>query len=307
MSLRSFGVLLLLAAIWGAAFLFIAIGVAEIPPATLVALRLIGAAVILLAFFLARGNRLPRMAAIWRHFFFMGIVGLVAPFLLITWGQQSVASGLTSILITTTPLFSVLIGFLWTKERLRLIQLLGVAIGFGGVVVTIGPGQLRQAADLLGQGAIVLAAVCYAVTGLYGQRVFRGMTPLLPATGQQIAGAVTILPIALAADGLPTAWPSARAIGAVVALAVVCSAFAYILLYWLIERIGATRTSLVSYLLPPFALMYGALLLNEQVTAQQLAGLALVIVGVVLSNGVGDFSLAAWRRRAGAAGRSDAG
>jgi drug/metabolite transporter (DMT)-like permease len=118
---------------------------------------------------------------------------------------------------------------------------------------------------------------------------------------------VTILPIALAADGLPTAWPSARAIGAVVALAVVCSAFAYILLYWLIERIGATRTSLVSYLLPPFALMYGALLLNEQVTAQQLAGLALVIVGVVLSNGVGDFSLAAWRRRAGAAGRSDAG
>jgi drug/metabolite transporter (DMT)-like permease len=287
MQTRYLGALLLLGAVWGASFLFIKVGVAEMPPDTLVAIRLIVAALLLIGTLYVRGLRLPTRPRVWGDFLFTGGIGLVLPFLLITWGQQHIASGMAAILNATTPLFSALLAYFWThEERLNGLKLLGLAVGFAGVVVAVGGETLSLTdADAQSYLAALLAALCYALTGLYGRRAFRGMPPLVPAAGQMLAGALVITPIALVWDGIPPA-PSPLAIGAVLALAVFSTAIAYILLYWILERLGATRTSMVTYLLPPFALVYGALFLREPITPRALLGLGLVISGILLANGV---------------------
>jgi drug/metabolite transporter (DMT)-like permease len=166
------------------------------------------------------------------------------------------------------------------------MKLLGVALGFVGVLVAVGVADLSlTSASTQGQLAVLGAALCYAITGIYGRQAFRGLPPLIPATGQMLAGAIVITPIALVAHDIP-AMPSALALGAVLALAIFGTALAYIVLYWLLDRLGATRTSMVTYLLPPFALAYGALFLREAITAGGLLGLGLVIAGILLSNGV---------------------
>jgi drug/metabolite transporter (DMT)-like permease len=287
MHTRYFGALLLLGAVWGASFLFIKVGVAEMPPDTLVAIRLIVAALLLLGTLYARGLRLPARGRVWGDFLFTGIVGLVLPYLLITWGEQRIASGMAAILNATTPLFTALLAYLWTHEdRLNGLKLLGLAIGFAGVVVAVGVENLSLAdADAQSHLAVLLAALCYAITAIYGRRAFRGMSPLVPAAGQMLAGALVITPIALVWGGIPPT-PSPLAIGAVLALAVFGTVLAYILFYWVLERLGATRTSMVTYLLPPFALVYGALFLREPITPRALLGLGLVIGGIMLANGM---------------------
>lgn len=288
MQTRYFGALLLLGALWGASFLFIKIGVQEMPPETLVALRLVVGALILLGVLYARGMRLPGGWRIWRDLFLLGAIGLVLPYMLITWGELHIASSMASILNATTPLFSVLLAYVWTREeRLSGLRLLGVAAGFVGVVVAVGIEDLSlTSADTQAQLAVLLAALCYGVTGIYARRAFRGMPALIPATGQMLTGALLITPIALVRHGIPEPLPSPVALGAVLALAVLGTSLAYILLYWLMERIGATRTSMVTYLLPPFALLYGVLFLDERITIDALYGLGLVIVGILLANGV---------------------
>lgn len=289
MQLRYLGVLLLLGAVWGTSFLLIKISVAEMPPETLVALRLVVSALVLLGVLYAGGQRLPTRPRTWADLFVLGIVGMVLPYLLITWAEQSIPSGVAAILNATTPLFAVLLTYFWTREeRLSGPRVLGVGVGFAGVVVAVGVDSLGATggAAIRPQLFVLLAALCYAVAGIYARRAFRGMPALVPATGQLITGALVITPIALALHGLPSPMPSALALGSVLALAVFCTAFAYVLLYWLIERIGPTRASMVTYLLPPFALLYGALFLNEQVSPNTLFGLGLVVVGILLANGL---------------------
>jgi drug/metabolite transporter (DMT)-like permease len=288
MRIRYLGVLLLLGAVWGASFLFIKIGVQEMAPETLVMLRLVIAAVVLVAVLYVRGLRLPMRWRTWADFLFLGVIGLIFPYMLITWSEQAIPSGMAAILNATTPLFSLLVGYVWTREeRLSGPRLLGVALGFAGVVVAVGIEDLDLGrADTQAQLAVLAAAACYAVTGIYARRAFRGVPALVPATGQMLAGALLITPYALVVRGIPAPLPSATAIGAVVALAVFGTGLAYILLYWLMERIGATRTSMVTYLLPPFALAYGALFLAEAIALNALLGLVLVVVGILLANGV---------------------
>jgi drug/metabolite transporter (DMT)-like permease len=287
MQSRYLGALILLGAVWGASFLLIEIGVREMPPTILVALRLIVASLILLGVLLARGLRLPSRLRAWGDFLFTGVMGLVFPYLLITWGEQYIPSSMTAILNATTPLFSMLLGYFWTREeRLDGLKLLGVVIGFVGVLVAVGVADFNLAsASTRGQLAVLGAALCYAITGLYGRRAFRGMPALIPATGQMLAGAIVIAPIAVATHSMP-ALPSPLALGAVLALAVFGTALAYILLYWILDHLGATRTSMVTYLLPPFALVYGALFLQEAITLGAMLGLGLVIGGILLSNGM---------------------
>src|SRR6266508_2870993 len=275
MQLRNLGVLLLLGAVWGASFLFIKLGVQAMAPEVLVALRLIIASIVLIGVLYARGLRLPANLRVWGDFLFLGVVGLIFPYLLITWSEQSIPSGMAAILNATTPLFSVLLTYIWTREeQLSGLRLLGVAIGFVGVVIAVGIADLDLSrADTRAQLAVLLAAACYGVAGIYGRRAFRDMPALVPATGQMLAGAIIITPLALALRG-------------VVALAVFGTAFAYILLYWLMARMGATRTSMVTYLLPPFALVYGALFLHEVIELNALLGLGLVVFGILLANGV---------------------
>lgn len=288
MRIRYLGALLLLGAVWGASFLFIKIGVQEMAPETLVMLRLVIAAIVLLGVLYARGLRLPMNWRTWVDFLFLGVVGLIFPYLLITWSEQTIPSGMAAILNATTPLSSVLIAYFWTREeRLTGLRLLGLALGFAGVVVAVGIADLDLArTDTRAQLAVLVAAACYALTGIYARRAFRGVPALIPATGQMLAGALLITPYALLVRGIPARMPSATALGAVVVLAVFGTALAYILLYWLMERIGATRSSMITYLLPPFALAYGALFLGEPIAVNALLGLVLVVFGILLANGV---------------------
>ena len=288
MRIRYLGALLLLGAVWGASFIFIKIGVQEMAPETLVMLRLVIAAVVMLGVLYARGRRLPTRWRTWADFVFLGVVGLIFPYMLITWSEQAIPSGMAAILNATTPLFTLLVTYMWTREeRLSGLRKLGVALGFAGVVVAVGIEDLDLArADTQAQLAVLAAAACYAISGTYARRAFRGMPALVPATGQMLAGALLITPYALVMRGIPVPLPSATAIGAVVALAVFGTALAYILLYWLIERIGATRSSMVTYLLPPFALLYGALFLGETIAPNALLGLVLVVIGILLANGM---------------------
>lgn len=288
MQTRYLSVLMLLGALWGASFLFIKIGVQEMPPETLVAIRLVVGAAVLTAALYARGLRMPASLRTWGDLAFVGVFGMVVPYVLITWGEQHIASGMASILNATMPLFTVLLTYVWTREeQLSGLRLIGVLVGFVGVLIAVGVEHLSLgAADTQGHLAVLLAALCYAITGIYARRAFRGMPALIPATGQMLTGAVVITPIALALHGIPSPAPSPLALGAVLALGVFGTAFAYILSYWLLERIGAARNSMVTYLLPPFALVYGALFLGERITVDALAGLGLVIVGILLSNGM---------------------
>jgi drug/metabolite transporter (DMT)-like permease len=288
MQLKYLGPLFLLGAVWGASFLFIKIGVQEMPPETLVALRLVLAALVLVAVLYARGLRLPATWRAWRDFVFLGTVGLIAPSTLITWSEQSIPSGMAAILNATTPLFSVLLTYVWThEEQLSGVKLLGVLIGFAGVVVAVGLEDMNlSSAYTQAELAVLVAAALYGVAGIYGRRAFRGVPAMVPAAGQLLAGAIIAAPLALLLRGVPAPLPSAKALGAVFALAMLGTSAAYILLYWLMERIGATRTSMVTYLLPPFALVYGALFLRESITLDAVLGLGLVVVGILLANGI---------------------
>ncbi len=288
MKLKYLGVLLLLGALWGASFLFIKIGVAEMPPDTLVALRLMIGALILLVALYVSGQRLPLGWSVWRDFAFIGFIGLIMPFTLITWGEQSIPSGMAAILNGITPLFSALIAYLWMRsEHLSGLKLLGVMLGFVGVIVAVGITQFSlHSASTQAQLAVLLAAACYGLSGVYSRKAFKGMPALVPATGQLVAGALMLTPVALLRSGIPNPLPSFGALAAVLALGVFGTAVAYIMLYWLIERIGATRTSMVTYLVAPFGLMYGAVFLNELISPNTLFGLGLVVVGILLANGV---------------------
>ncbi|MDP9371816.1 MAG: EamA family transporter [Chloroflexota bacterium] len=288
MRLRQFSVLLLLGAIWGSAYLFIELALGAFRPAVLVAVRLVIAAACLLAALYARGLRLPAGPGTWGALLLAAVIGVDAPFLLIAWGQQAISSGMTGILTATTPLFTLPLAALWTRaERPRAPQLAGVALGFVGVLVAVGVAEVRPDGAATGAYLAVLgASLCYAVAGIYGRHAFRGLPTLVPAAGQVLCAALTMVPVALLVDGLPAARPSAGALGAVLALAIPGTAGGYILFYWLLERTGATRTSMVTYIIAPLALVFGALFLGEPLAPHVILGLALVIGGIALANGV---------------------
>jgi drug/metabolite transporter (DMT)-like permease len=280
--------LLLLGALWGTSFLFIKLGLQSFPPLTLVSLRLLGAAVLLYALLRLRGLRLPRTRRGWGDLVFIGVAGTLLPWLLITWGEQHISSGLAAILNATTPLFSILLAYVWTREeQLSPARTAGVLLGFVGVVVAVGPDDLDLgSASTRGELAVLAAAACYGVAALYGRRAFRGMPPLVPAAGQMITGSVALVPIALLVDGLPSAAPTTGALVGVAGLTLIGTVLAYILYYWLLERLGAARASMVTYLLPPFALLYGWIWLREPLHPNALLGLSLVVAGILVANGV---------------------
>ena len=286
--LRQFGALLLLGAIWGSAYLLIALALGSFRPAVLVAVRLAIAAVFLLAALHARGLRLPARAGTWGALLLAAVVGVDAPFLLIAWGQQAIGSGMAGLLTSTTPLFTLPIAALWAREeRPRAPQVAGVALGFAGVLVALGAGAPRpDGAATRAYLAVLGASLCYAVAGVYGRRAFRGLPTLVPAAGQVLCAALTMAPVALLVDGLPAARAAAVALGAVLALAIPGTAGGYLLFYWLLERTGATRTSMVTYIIAPLALVFGALFLGEPLAPRVILGLALILGGIALASGV---------------------
>ncbi len=281
--------LLALSVLWGGSFFFVGVIVNELPPFTIVTIRVGLAAIALWLVAFAMGYRIPVRGDIWRAFFCMGLLNNVIPFSLIVWGQTHIASGLASILNATTPLFTVLIAHvLTTDERLTPVRLFGVVAGLAGTVVLIGLGALSGiGTHVFAQIAVLVAALSYAFAGIYGRR-FRELEvpPLLTATGQVTTSTLMLLPVVLLLDEpwrLP--MPGLTTWAALAGLAVLSTALAYILYFRILATAGATNLLLVTFLIPVTAILLGVLALGESLSAGHIFGMALITSGLAAIDG----------------------
>ena len=282
-------IMLVLALIWGGAFFFIGVAVRHVPPLTYVWLRVTIAAIALWIFVKARGGKLDLPRQVWGSIVLLAILNNALPFTLFGWGQTHIASGLASILNATTPIWGVLVAHFFTDdERMNPRKIAGVLLGFGGVATMIGPSLLSDVgSNTLAQLACVAAGFSYALAGVWARRFKRlGISPLSISTGQLTAAAIVMLPVSMIAERPWThALPPMSAWAAITALAVVCTAFGYVLYFKLIEGAGATNAMLVTLLVPPVAILLGGLFLAETLAPQDFAGLALIALGLAAIDG----------------------
>jgi drug/metabolite transporter (DMT)-like permease len=281
------GFLFALAFLWSSVFFLTKVALVEMRPFTVVALRLgIGAVVLCLAA-LATGARMPTSFRTWAAFFIMGGLNNFIPFCLIAYGQTQIASGLAAILNAATPLFTVLLAHVFTRdERITANRLAGVLIGVFGVAVMIGPGAMHGlTTNVSGQVAILGAAVCYACAGIFGRR-FRGLPPLVTAAGQVTAGAAMVLPLSLFIDQ-PWARPMPGIIawGAITSAALFCTSLGYALYFRILATAGATNLMLVTLLMPIGAVFLGRVILGEQLQAADFAGMGMIGAGLIAIDG----------------------
>lgn len=277
MDRSSWSKLLLLGAIWGASYMFIKIGLRDMSPEFIAFARIGLAALILVPLAAARGAlRVTRPLAGW--FLVVGSVQVAAPFVLIGLGERDISSSLAGILIATTPMFTALLAIrVDHEERSSGLRLVGVATGFAGVALLLGVDLGGSGDELLGGLMVVLAGLGYAIGALTAKHKLGGVEPIGVSAGVMAASALVLIPAAIA--GAPSEAPSLGPIAAVVALGVVGTGFAFIILYGLIASVGPARTWLVTYIAPLFAVVYGATLLDEQVTVATVAGMGLILGG----------------------------
>jgi drug/metabolite transporter (DMT)-like permease len=289
MTRLEWAMLLALSILWGASFFFVGVAIKELPPFTMVALRVGVAALILNGVVVALGMRMPRAKSAWLAFFGMGLLNNVAPFCLIVWGQAHIASGLAAILNATTPLATVVVAHVLTDdEKMTGGRLAGVLFGLAGVAAMIGPEALKGlSGDAPAEFAILLAAISYAFAGVYGRRFARmGVAPLVTATGQVTASTIVLAPIALLIDRpwtLPT--PSLATLGAVIGIAVLSTALAYVLYFRILATAGATNLLLVTFLVPVSAILLGSFVLGERLDPRHFLGMALIGAGLASIDG----------------------
>ncbi len=295
-------VLVLLGAIWGASYLFIKVGGAEIPPFTFVEVRTLVAALALVVVVGVMKEPIPRGRRQWLPLIGMGLFNGVFPYTLITWGELHISSGVASILTATMALFTVLLAHFWTRdERLTPLKVLGIVVGFLGVVVLFLP-ELAYGLqiEVWGELAVVGAGASYAIATLLARKYLQGVSHAVASLGQLGTAAIWMMPLSLAFDNPFSLRPSVAALASLLILALLGTAFAYVLYYWLIEHTGATRTSLVTYLIPITGVAWGAVLLHEAIEWESILGLLLIIAGVAFvsrQGGPSDAALKAVPRR----------
>lgn len=274
--------LLGLAALWGSSFMFIEIALRDLAPSTLILLRMASGALALAVYVRVVGHRLGVLRGHLLPLAFLGALNTGLPFFLITWGQQYIDSGLASIFNASAPLFTALFALGYDRsQRSSGMRLAGVAVGFGGVVLLVGFELAGGERAVLGGLAVVGAAACYALGGLFAGRRFPGVPASLVALVSLLWATVVTLPFGLAHATAP-GW---AATVSVLYLGVAATGVAYLLYFGLIAGAGASKAVLVTYLVPAFALVYGAVFLDEHVSGIALAGLALVLTGVALGTG----------------------
>ena len=289
MNRRDWLILGILAVIWGGAFIFIGIAVKQVQPLTYVWLRLSIAAAAMWAYLFFKGHKLGLPKQVWGSILLLAALNNALPFALFGWGQTHIASGLASILNATTPIWGVLVAhFLTHDERMTPRKIAGVLLGVGGVVTMIGPSLLANiGTGALAQLACVTASLSYALAAVWARR-FRtlGVSPMSVTTGQLTAGAAIMLPIAFVVDQPWThPLPSLGAWGAIITLALLCTAFGYVLYFKLIETSGATNALLVTLLVPPIAIVMAAVFLHEVLAPQDFIGLGLIALGLAAIDG----------------------
>jgi drug/metabolite transporter (DMT)-like permease len=284
---RYWPLLLALAAAWGASYLFIKLAVEDLEPAPTMAARSLIAAVVLVPYLVVAAGPQRAVAdlrASWRDAVVLGAINAAIPFWLVAWGEKHVDSSSAGIAQATVPLFSFLIGLRFlSHEHVAPARWAGVGLGIVGVSLLAGFNPVGGWWAVAGTLAVVLSSVSYASGGIYGQLRVQAVAGPVLAAGSMIASTLMLMPFAL--FQLPDAVPGWKAIVGVLALALLGTAFGQLVLYRLLRLYGARRVSLVTYLMPGFAVAYGALLLDEPVTAAALVGLALILLGVGLGSG----------------------
>ena len=284
MNRRHLLMLLALAALWGASFLFIKVAVRELTPATLIVGRLGLAALtlaLLVPFVVGTGEMMRQLRANAGWLIVVALVNTAIPFWLLSWGETRIDSGLASIIQASVPIFNALIAFVAFREvRVTGVRLLGVAVGFAGVALLVGA---QPEGKVLGALAVVGMAFCYGVGGLLTGRYLSDARPFVVALASTVIATLVWLPVGVAEA--PAHMPGWKTIGSVVMLGVPGTAFAYLLFFGLITGAGAAYTSLVTYLIPPIALAYGSIFLDERFGAAALGGLVLILAGVALGTG----------------------
>jgi drug/metabolite transporter (DMT)-like permease len=276
-----FALLLLLAALWGASYAFIKLGVATIPPVTLIAARTAIAGVLLLAIMRWRGLRMPQDAATWRRFLFQACLNSVIPWTLIAWGERSLDAGLATILNSTSPIFTFFLTLAITRhEALTSQKLFGVLAGMAGICLIVGVQALAGLGEqFAAQVAIVVATICYAGGAIFS-RGFKGLDPMVPAAGSLLSGAAILLPLSLVVDRPWTLAPSISSVLALLGLAVFSTAFAFVIYFRLIQTLGSVGTTAQAYLRVPIGVALGVLFLGETLSATAWIGLGCVVAGV---------------------------
>ena len=281
------GLLVSLSFIWGGSFVLNAVALAAMPPFTVVLIRVASAALALHLMVRAMGLSLAGGRGTWGAFIVMGAINNVIPFSLIVAGQTQIAAGLAAILNASTPFWTILVAHLFTAdERMTGNRMLGVVLGFAGVVVMVGPTLLGGLGlNVLAQIAVVGAALSYGCAGVFGRR-FRGQPPMVVATGQVTASTTMLIPIALLVDQPWTLAPPGVDVWlALAALGLVCTALAYIIFFRLLASAGATNLALVTLLVPVFAILFGVTLLGESLNWRQVGGMALIACGLAAIDG----------------------
>lgn len=279
--------LIVLSLLWGGAFFFAAYAVREIPPLTMVLARVSIAALALIVLVYLAGLRLPFEFKTWRWFFIMGLLNNCIPFSLIFWGQMHIASALASILNATMPIFTVVLAhYLISDEKLTAARLGGVFNGVAGVAVMIGPGLLGTIGEnAMAQLAVLAAALSYGFASIFGRR-FASLPPVITAAGQLTASSIILLPVVVYMEQpFAREIPGMTSIGAVVALALLSTAFAYVLFFRILKIAGATNVSLVTFLIPISAVALGVLVLDETIEITHIVGMAFIALGLIAIDG----------------------
>ncbi len=277
--------LLLLSLLWGSSFFFIEVALRELPIFTIVFSRVALAALLLSIYLYSAGQRLPNEISVWRGFLLLGMLRAALPISLIVWAETQISSGLAGILNSTSPLFTAIVAHYFTvDDKLTPNRLLGILVGMSGVAVLIGPSALQGlGTQVLAQFAMLGATCSYGFAAVYG-RQFKDTSPLVSATGMLIGATVMIFPLAL----LEQPWGLSVdliSLGAVVGLSLLSTALAFIIWFQLIFRVGASNTSMVTFLIPITALFLGIFILGETMELTSWAGLIIIFFGLAIAQG----------------------
>jgi len=276
--------LILLAAIWGASFLFMRVGSPEFGPILFMTLRTLIASVFLLPIVLIKKQQ-NSFKNNWIKIFIGSIFNTAIPFVLFGYATLTLSAGVTSILNATTPMFAAVIAFLWFKDKLNFTSILGLVVGFLGVYLLMFD-KLATNSELvlLPTLAVLGATLCYGIGANYTKHYLQQIKPLALATGTQISATLVLFPFAL--FNMPNHLPSSDAINAVLLLGILCTGIAYVIFFRLIANLGAAKAVTVTYLIPAFGLFWGYLFLSEQITLWIILGFCCILLGVGLTTGV---------------------
>ncbi len=289
MSLRDWSLLIALSILWGGSFFFVRVALDGVPPLTLVLARVVIASAVLLLLLRATGEALPRRRDVWLTLAVMALLNNIIPFSLIFWGQTAIPAGLAAILNATTPLFSVIVMHLFTTDdRATPGKAAGVALGFAGVVVLVGPAATGALdTPLWALAACLAAALSYALSGLWGRRIKPlGLTPTFTAWAQLTVTSLIMTPVVALVDRpWALAMPGLPAIAAVVALAVLSTALAYTLFFRILASAGPSNLLLVTFLIPVSAILLASLFLGERLAWTHFAGMGLIGLGLAAIDG----------------------